>query len=139
MIEEGLYSYLSGKAAISALVSTRVYPMLVPQGATYPAISYQKISGNHVRALSGSTAGLANPRIQINCWARTYSAAKSLAEQVRLAMDGYAGSMGSESVNACFLMDERDQFEPSPGNEADRLYCTQLDFEVWHGETVPTL
>ena len=44
-IEAGLYAHLVGSAGVTALVATRVYPLLVPQDATLPAIAYQRISG----------------------------------------------------------------------------------------------
>lgn len=136
-IKAGLYSFLTGSTPIAAVVGTRVYPMLVPQGAAYPAITYQIVSNNHIRSHGGSSQ-LAYVRVQINSWAATAAAADSLQELIRNRMDGYAGTMGSVTVQSCFLDGERDAFEPSPGDEADRIYGYRQDFTIAYTESDPT-
>ena len=128
-IEEGLYSYLSTNVGVSALVSTRIYPGTLPQNWTNPAISYQRISGVRVRNLSGP-AGRATPRIQIDCWAESYSGAKALATAVRSAMDGYAGLMGSTRVGSVVLESDLDFYEPDIA-----VYRVSMDFWISHIET----
>lgn len=128
-IEEGLYDFLSTDGGISALVSTRVYPGTLPQNWTAPAISYQRISGNRVRNLSGP-AGRAAPRIQIDCWADSYSGSKALATAVRSAMDGYAGLMGTTTVGSVVLESDLDFYEPDTN-----VYRVSMDFWISHIET----
>ena len=43
MIEEDLYTYLTSDPTVSGYVSTRIYPVKMPQNVTYPAITYQLI------------------------------------------------------------------------------------------------
>ena len=43
-IEAGIYSRLTGSTAITALVGTRIYPQVVPQGASYPNARFLIIS-----------------------------------------------------------------------------------------------
>ena len=40
MIVNGLFTLLSNDAAISALVSTRIYPLGMPQNVQYPCLMY---------------------------------------------------------------------------------------------------
>jgi len=54
-IEAGIYSRLSGSTAVTALVGTRVYPQVVPQGASYPNVRFAVISDEVVNALGGPT------------------------------------------------------------------------------------
>lgn len=128
MIEEALYTYLIAHAGLSALVGDRVYPLVAPQDATYPLVVYQRISGIRIHSHSGPS-GLASPRFQFSAWGESFSDAKNVAEQVRLALDGYAGTMGSLAVGACLIATELDQYEPDTG-----LYRTILDFFIWHEE-----
>ena len=44
VIDEGLVSYLSGYSGLTALISTRVYAFRIPQGATLPCLTVQRIS-----------------------------------------------------------------------------------------------
>ena len=108
-LEEGLYAHLVADSGVAALVSTRVYPLLVPQDATLPAIAYQRISGPRDHSHTGTT-GLALARIQLTLIASSYANAKALGTAVRTAMAGLRGSMGAVVVNACLFDNERDDW-----------------------------
>ena len=134
LIEEALYTYLKGYEGLSALTGDRIYPLLMPQNSTYPGIVYQKISGFHQKSHQGSS-GLARTRIQFTCWAKTYAESKNVAEQLRLALEGYRGMMGGESgvnVHAGLLQNDLDHYEP----EAD-AFNVVVDFFFWHKEEKP--
>ena len=137
MIEEGIATYLLSKTGITNLVDDRINFSLAPQGEEFPQIGIAKTSGPRVHSHSGSS-GLAHPRYQFHCWAATYAAAKSLADALRLVMDGYKGAMGGESIGAVLFLDEGDVLEIAAGNEAQRLHGIRQDYTIWHGETVPT-
>ena len=128
-IEEGLYDYLSSDVGVSALLSSRIYPGTLPQNWTAPAISYQRISGERNRILSGPD-DRATPRIQIDCWADSYSGARALAEAVRSAIDGYAGLMGTTQVGSVVLESDTDFYEPDTN-----VYHVSMDFWISHIET----
>jgi len=86
-IETDLYSTLSGAAGVTALVSTRIYPGVVPESASKPCIEYSTVIGTRDATLSG----VGNPdhkMIQINCHANTYTSAKSVASAVYSALEG---------------------------------------------------
>lgn len=92
-IEAALYAELAADSSVSALVSSRIYPVLIPQDVDMPAIAYQRISGP--RDYSHQGAGLVSARFQITCQATSYSGAKSLAAAVRDALSGFSGTMGA--------------------------------------------
>lgn len=92
-LEAALYNRLSTYAGLTALVSTRIYPLVLPQDPTLPAVTYQTI-GRSMEDVRGSGPRYAETRIQIDCWAATYASAKSVAEQVRAALQDYTGTMG---------------------------------------------
>ena len=81
-IESALYSYLSNKASITALVSTRIYPQVGPDSADYPFITYNVISESHDHAMQGAT-GLANPSMQVDVWAETIADRVDVSEALR--------------------------------------------------------
>jgi len=130
-IEEALYYHLSHTAGVTALVSTRIYPLVAPQDAARPYLVYQRISTPRVRSHSGPS-GLAHPRFQITGVAASYSAARGLANAVRAALDGYSGAMGSAPgvQTAAFVDNENDGY--SDGIPA---YIFRLDVILWHQET----
>jgi hypothetical protein len=127
-LEQGLVAHLQSDAGVSALVETRIYPLVVPQDATLPALAYQRISGPRDHAHDGPT-GLARARVQLTYVASTYAAAKELAEAARAALDGFSGTMGTVSVDSCSLDNEVDTW-------ADRFNAPVVrhDYMLWYQE-----
>jgi hypothetical protein len=118
-LETSIFSTLTGASAVSAIVGTRVYPLVLPQKAALPAISYLRVSGAQELSLSGHS-GLESPRIQIDCWATTYAQAKALSAAVQAAMlASSAFKVGSVS--------DRDLFE-----DETNVFRVSIDFSVWH-------
>ena len=128
-LETGLYTALTGDAGVSALVGTRIYPEIMPQGVTYPAISYQRISTTRTNMLSG-VDDFTQVRVQVDCWDDSYSGVKALSAAVKSAIDGVT-ALGTEAVHHCFMDSERDlsQFD---GDREDRR--VSMDFMVYLNE-----
>jgi hypothetical protein len=128
VIEEAIIQRLLATSEVATIVGTRVFPGSKPQAAPLPAIVFNKISGAPLYDDKGEV-GLDENRLQIDCWAATYSAAKGLARAVRESLSAYFGT--SESVESlyCALDMERDLREGG-GNAAEYLYRTSMDFLI---------
>jgi hypothetical protein len=126
IIDEGLYSYLTGVTAVSTLISTRLYPLEMPQNVTLPAACYQLISDPMAPGYThqGPT-NLLMPRFQIDCYAATSLAAAQLARAVRVALDGYVGSMGSLTVAVAQVVAGRAAYEDEP-----RRFRCSIDVQI---------
>ena len=86
-IENEVYKVLSTTVAITALVSTRIFPAFIPQAATaFPALVYEKTGGSRINSLSGYT-GLQNPIIEINIYAERTTTLQAVSTVVLAAMD----------------------------------------------------
>ncbi|MBL4702090.1 MAG: DUF3168 domain-containing protein [Phycisphaeraceae bacterium] len=131
ILEEGIFSHLSGNAAVSALVASRIHPVTLPQSVTFPALSYRRISGQRVNHLAGSS-GLQHPRIQMSAWSKTYSQAKNITENVRLSLEGFRGTMGTIQVDGVVFLGDHDLYE-----DETELYHIASDFEIWAHEPKP--
>lgn len=81
--------------AVAALVAGRVYPLVVPQQVSRPAIAYQRISGPRTYSHSGPT--LAFARFQITCEGTTYAEACRVAAVVRVALERNGWQVANES------------------------------------------
>jgi hypothetical protein len=130
-VEAGIYAILAADPTVSPLVGTRIYPGMLPQGATLEAIVYQRVSGPREDTLGG-VATLVHPRIQIDCFAETYAEAKALATAVRAAFDGYSGAAAGVTIQCVRLLDDADVVDIDPELEGRRRYRIRQDFEVWH-------
>jgi hypothetical protein len=135
ILEEGLHSYLSTYGGLVALIAARVYPMKIPQGATLPCLTYQRIST--ARELThqslGATGDLASPRFQFDAWAASQKAAKLIIDQVRAALNGKTGEIGTApnniTIRAALVEDETPEYIPEA-----KLYRCRSDFMIWHQE-----
>lgn len=128
MMESDLYSALANDAAVGALVggtgsAARVYPLVRPQAAALPAVTYQVIDKPRLdtASLSGHNARV-RARVQVDSWALVYSDVKSLAAAVRAALL-------SASAFTALNLDDRDLFE-----DDTLIYRVSADFSVWHLE-----
>jgi hypothetical protein len=92
-LHEAVYARLTTEATVSALVGTRVYPLVLPQPPTFPAIAYTRMPRTEQFTDDGPS-GLVDCRIQLDCYAATYDGAVVLGDAVRGALNGWkdAGS-----------------------------------------------
>jgi len=128
-ISQALRAFLLAQPSIVALVGTRIYPQVLPQQPTYPAITYAQVSGVRMQILEGP-AGRARPRITINSWGESHESMDALAGALRAALDGYAGPMGDLSVGAVVLDNEFEVFE-----EEARVHRKLQDYIISHLES----
>jgi predicted PurR-regulated permease PerM len=131
LIEEALVAYLISYNGLSALVASRVYPLTVPQSSILPALAYQTISTDRLHAFQQDT-GLASKMIQISSWAESLKDAKSVAAQVRAALQNYSGVMGGTGgvkIDAVLIENELDDY-----NEQSDSYAVIQEYEIWYQE-----
>lgn len=102
-----LQAALAANSGVTALVSTRIYPIKLPQPPTYPAITYQRISNT---AQNGSTA-LRETRYQIDCWADTYTPTQTLAAAVKAALEEYKKTNATPGIKQAYIINELDDYD----------------------------
>src|SRR3990167_8769767 len=73
-----LISALEGDAAVQTHAGTRIYPLVLPQKPTLPAITFQRVSNVRVNSFDAG-GGIDNPLLQVDSWAATRKAARELA------------------------------------------------------------
>lgn len=121
MVEEDLFYQLSTYAGLSTYVDDRIFPIIMPQNPTFPAITYQRISTNRTQAMDGAT-GHENPWFQIDIWSENYSELKAIEIQL-------LGAMDAATAYTSLLQNRQDQYES--GLE---IYRATLDFSAWDNE-----
>jgi hypothetical protein len=134
----------------------RIHPLLRPQASALPAITYQRITVTRRDPLDRATIGaqpipahpieppevryvrhdpLANARLQIDCWALSYSMVKELADTVYHRLNGYAAPPGPAwpcltGIRA--LPQDLDDYEPET-----QIYRVSQDYSIWWEELEP--
>lgn len=122
---------LVNDATVSALVATRVYPQVLPQSPTLPAVVYNVLSDTPSDDISGN-AGLFKAEIQFDCFATTQLAAEALDEKIRLSLQGYRGTHLSVEIRGIYFNLGLDNFEAEVLN-----YRKISRYEVWYRRENP--
>ena len=105
--------------ALASVAGGRVYPQIAEAEADMPFVVYRVINKDPAQRL-GSAAGLINTSISFDCWADTYSAAITLAEQVRTAIDASALVSYEEPASG-------EDFEPQTD-----AFVEPVSYGFWH-------
>lgn len=128
MIEAALFGHLTTEAGLAGLVGSRVYPVQLVQGATLPAVTYQRISTRPVTHRGSTAPTFSRPRFQFDCWAGSYDEALALRGALRAAM-GTLAQAGPPRIDVALMQDDRDGIEATPGR-----WLASLDYFIWHEE-----
>ena len=127
-MEEALIAKLLADAGVSALVGTRVYPGVRPQATALPAIVFNMISANPSYSDDGED-GIAEARVQLDCWGATYTDAKKAARAVKAALSAFGGTVNGVRFRYITLDLEHD-IQETGANSESYPFRTSLDFIV---------
>ena len=123
-------------SGVTAHVGQRIYPDVLKQNATMPAIVYKRISTLREHILKPDVTTAAHSRIEIRCYGTSRSNADDLADAVRMSgICAFQGSVGGVYIHATEI-DSGDMYgeeAPTDGNQVHR-YLTIFDFMVHYAE-----
>jgi len=138
-IGSAIRGYLAANAGVAALVATRIYPDVLPQGYTIKnggALTYTVIDTIHDHFING-ISGIARSRIEFAAFAPARVDANLIAESVRTSdLQGYTGAIGGIVICSVMIsggiqtLDER----PTDGSQEHR-YTTIFDYLIAHQES----
>lgn len=128
-LETDLWTLLTTDSAVRALAGERLYPLLIPQDLTTPALAYQVISAPGQYTHDQGDIGLIRARVQITGQASSYSTLHALLEAVRAAVTGYAGTVGDTHFQAIFVENYRQDWAETFLRPAGRI-----DLVIWYRE-----
>lgn len=129
-----LYSFLSGKSAISTLVSTRIYPLKLPEKPTLPAITYHCYAVESEYNLAG-VAGWATSKWQIDIWASTETNALAIGEAVRANLQAYSGTIGGCVCHVALLDNQQWLYEAPQSSDDLAIYHIAHQYRIIYPET----
>lgn len=109
-------------AALTSLVSGRVFPDEAPYGTARPYLIYQQVGGAAENFLESTLVGKRNARIQITCWADTRATANAIARSAESAL--VLSSLKTTVLGAFISIPPSDTDPPR--------YGTQQDFSTWY-------
>lgn len=114
--ETDLYAALSGRAALTALVGTRIYPDAIPEGSLLPAIVYQRSSTTPTTTLLNVTVA-EEVLFAISAWSETRTSCESVADEVVAALAASSNPYANRSTG----------YDPEVG-----LHAVTVECDWWH-------
>jgi hypothetical protein len=124
-MEEAFRAALLASSGVTTLVpAARLNWGAHPQGAAKPYVVMMVVSDAQGMTLTGPD-GLSQGRVQVDCYAPTYTLAKQVSRAVRAVLHGYRGG-GFQLVEHVATRDSRE----GGTNEAERLFRVSLDFST---------
>ncbi len=137
-MKTSLITHLNAQSGLTDLVGSRIRITYAEQDDALPYVVLSQISNvpiHHMTAASTKTQG----RFQFDSYGATTLSAESVAEQLRQALDGFRGTMGSDvSVSTCHLELERDSDSPPIEGAHTGIALIQQDYLIAWTVSVPT-
>ena len=132
-ISQAVYEYLRTRTDIVERVEDRIYPIVLPENASLPAIVYSPVLANYDSALQGDT-GYVRQTMQFVCHDRTYKKSRELSRMVKRAFQDYHGDMCGLWIEAVFI---KTDYEYN-GNTALKFdteeYMSSIEFDIQYNE-----
>jgi len=132
--ETVLRSALVSSANVSALVGSRIYPILAPQTAALPFIVWRRSGISREHTLAGPM-GVPTVSVEMQLLANTYEQARELADKVRVVLDGYGGTLNNTEVKHVSLEQESDDFVQLAGGDLPPVYQVTQTYNILWQET----
>ena len=93
MFEADLLNYLKSDQVISELLGNRIYPGVLPEKCTKPAVAYSEITG-----MGHHDIDVAFPHFQFSCFSPRLMDAKKVRAAIENALKRFKGTMGKTRV-----------------------------------------
>jgi hypothetical protein len=130
MIESGLTSLINADATTTSLIAGRIYPLVLPETPTYPALTYRTISSLPTYDLNGDVVET-KTRIEFTSWSTSYGDCKTVNEAIRAVLESYKGTLSNGAV-VSFTW--RDGSAVDAFDDVRRAYNSSVDYRFTHTE-----
>ncbi|HEX3739439.1 MAG TPA: DUF3168 domain-containing protein [Terriglobales bacterium] len=136
MIEQGLFQLVAQNAAVKSLVgvdtsgTTKAFWILAQKGASVPYLVFQRTATSDLYSMNGF-AGVRDALFQVDCYATSYYASRSIAAAVREVLQSYKGTL-PDSTQVLAVLTEKDwDLEYEEGSKGF-VFRAMLEFRIWY-------
>jgi hypothetical protein len=118
-----------------------IYAGQAPENAKLPYIVLNYVDAIHEHHMA-SAAGKVNTRLQLDLYGTSWDQVYALAEECRLCLDSYRGSVavGDDSIrfNQIYLSADNTSLMQEENAAGLGYFRASQDYSIWTAETVPT-
>lgn len=132
-----LVARLRNTPSLTALVpSARIVQERRLQGTDAPAIAVELSDTESGHDLGGA-AGIRDTYVNASVWARKIADRDAIAEEIRLALHGFSGTLTTIYVKGILIDDNSAFFEPDGTGAQNGWYRQVFRFQVMGDEAIP--
>ena len=131
MVGASIYTALADDETVAALVATRIYAQVIPQGGASPCIVFNIVSATPINAFDGHS-GTENARVQLDMLHTTWSGVRALAAAARGALQGYTDADADPAISSCMLISEQDDNEQPKTDSENIVRRVIQEYTVWY-------
>lgn len=136
-IDGVLVTLLNSFTTVTNLLKGGIKPYANTVASTKPYLTYYRITSDRPKSNDGPT-GQAVVHYQLDAYADDLLTAKQVADAVRLAVDGYAGTFMGWKIDFAFVTNEMDAAsEPIKPGQALPVQRVTLDLTFSVAEAIP--
>lgn len=129
MIDQNVYTFLSAQAGITSIVSTRIYPLILPSSPAYPAVTYRDEGHDPAESFTGSDE-LTRSDYFIDAWSSTPEGATTLETAIKTALKNHSGAFGGITI----LRSTISTIQGMVYEDSVEAYRKTVLFTIWHQE-----
>jgi hypothetical protein len=108
--EDSLKTYLQSACTS---VGERVTPQKLVKESPLPAITYKHTPPDREIIAHDGATGIVQASFELVIWAKEYGELRGVVREIKLAMNGYHGTMGSHKVDYALAQDANDGYDPT--------------------------
>ena len=126
-----LRTLIAATTPITALTSTRIHYNALPQSSAFPHVWFRVASDTEPRTMDG-VGSMHEADVDIECVGLTETSAQDVADSIKTKLDGYKGSAGSSTIQAAFLADKSDDYEPFSIPADQGVHVIAFGMHCWY-------
>jgi len=129
---EGFPAWVATEPTVTALLSDAqaVYPSWAAEEAERPYLVFH-LGGEGTHHHMGGKASIANPMLQVECWADDLGTARALADALDQRLNHHRGDLGGVFAQGVFRRDRRTGVADPDDGSGTRRHVVELHYEVW--------
>lgn len=134
-LRNAAYNALSGDSDLTGVVGTEIHYVKMPQGTTYPAVTFEIMPTSGRVHLMGADSALVMEQLRVTVWgeADDFTNMETAAGYIKTLFQDHSGTLGGEggiTVDRIFL----ETNQPTMFNAGAGVYQIAQDFTVWYQE-----
>ena len=123
MIGKAIYDILSNNAEVTALVGTKIYPVVLPMGVDFPAVVYRVVDTDPTEVKQSLVQE--SYKVEVLVAEQTYDAAVNLGERIKTALNRVSGTFAGIKIQRCNYTSKSDGFDKD-----DNLFIRTTTFLI---------